>query len=249
MSFSWFSRPMMRSRATGSSSTTTVRILVTPPSLVYLGHGLTVTHLLTITCKLRHWNGDAHQQPALGGLPEFKPVQRPIQVIESRPGIREADAAVEVGQPRRRQSDAVVLNVELEQGAASAGAHGNLARCRPGTNAVLDGVFDEWLQQKVGDQRMQRIGLDVEYHRQTIAEARLFDLQVLREEIELLLQRHFLHADALQRHAQQIAQARDHRIGGFDVAMHQRRDRVERVEEEVRLHLPLQGMESSLDQP
>ena len=81
MSFSWFKSPMMRSRATGSSSTTTVRILVTPPSLVYLGHGLGLSRLLN--CKLRHRNGDAHEQPALGGLPEFKPVQRPIQMIES----------------------------------------------------------------------------------------------------------------------------------------------------------------------
>src|SRR5688572_13018270 len=247
MSFSWFNSPTMRSRATGSSSTTTVRILVTPPSLVYLGHGLGLSRFLT--SKLRHRNGDAHEQTALGGLPEFKPVQRPVQVIESRPGIREPDAAVEVGQPGGRQADAVVLHVEFEQGAVAAGAHGDLPRRGPGTNAVLDGVFDERLQQKVGDQRVQRLGLDVEYHRQTIAEPRLFDFQVLREEIELLLQRHFLHAHALQRHAEQIAQPRDHRVGGVDIAMHQRRNGVQRVEQKVRLHLALQGMQPRFNEP
>src|SRR5687768_2211523 len=181
MSFSWFRSPMMRSRATGSSSTTTVRILVTPPSLVYLGHGLGLSRFLT--SKRRHRNGDAHEQSALGGLPEFKPVQRPIQVIESRPGVRQPDAAVEVSQPRCRETDAVVLDVELEQGAIAAGPHGDLARCGPGSNAMLDGVFDERLQQKVGDECVQRFRVDVEYHSQTIAEPRLFDFQVLRQEI------------------------------------------------------------------
>ena len=170
-------------------------------------------------------------------------------MIEPRPGIRKAHAAIEVSQPRRRQPDAVVLDVEFEHGAIDAGPHGDLARCGPGTNAVLDGIFDERLQQKVGDERVQRLRLDVEYHCQTVAEARLFDLQILGEEVELLLERHFLHADALQRHAQQIAEPRDHGVRGIDVAMHQRRDGVERVEQEVRLHLPLQGVQPRLDQP
>src|SRR5688500_11561109 len=177
MSFSWCKSPMMRSRATGSSSTTTVRILVTPLSTfpparsagkLKLGPGLGLPRFLT--SKLRHRNGDAHEQSALGGLPEFKTVERPVQMIESRPCVRQPDAAVEVSQPRGGQSDAVVLDVELEQRAGAARPHGDLARCGPGTNAVLNGVFDERLQQKVGDQRMQCVGLDVEHHGQTIAD-------------------------------------------------------------------------------
>ena len=52
-----------------------------------------------------------------------------------------------------------------------------------------------------------------------------------------------LRADAIEREAQQIAEPREHRVGGFDVAVHQRRDRVERVEEEVRVQLPLQRLQ------
>ena len=59
---------------------------------------------------------------------------------------------------------------------------------------------------------------------------------------------HFLHADVLQRDAQQIAQLRDHVVGGIDVAVHQRRNRVERVEEEMRLQLPLQRLQLRFDE-
>ena len=38
-------------------------------------------------------------------------------------------------------------------------------------------------------------------------------------------------------------------VGGLDVAVHQRRDRVERVEEEVRLQLPLQRLQLRLGEP
>ena len=60
------------------------------------------------------------EQAALGGLPEFKAVQRPVEMVEPRPGVRQPHAAVEVSQPRRRQPDAVVLDVELEHGAVRA---------------------------------------------------------------------------------------------------------------------------------
>src|SRR6478736_9099371 len=104
-------------------------------------------------------------------------------MIEARPGIREPHAAIEVSQSRRGQPHTVVLNIELEQRAVDARPHGDLSWCGPGTNAVLNGVFDERLQQKVGDECVQRLRLDVEYHCQTVAEARLFDLQVLGEEV------------------------------------------------------------------
>ena len=84
---------------------------------------------------------------------------------------------------------------------------------------------------------------------ETVAEARLLDLEVLGQEVELLLERHFLHADASQREAQQVAEPRQHRVGGVDVAVHQRRDGVQRVEQEMRLQLPLQRLQLRLDQP
>ena len=66
---------------------------------------------------------------------------------------------------------------------------------------------------------------------------------VLGEELELRLERHFLLADALEREPQEIAQPHQRAIGRFHVAVHQRGDRVQRVEEKVRMELLLQRPE------
>ena len=47
----------------------------------------------------------------------------------------------------------------------------------------------------------------------------------------------------MQRHPQQIAQSIDHLIGGVDVRSHQPGNGVERVEQEMRMELPLQRLE------
>ena len=60
---------------------------------------------------------------------------------------------------------------------------------------------------------------------------------------------HLLLAEVLERHAEQIAQPHQRPVGGLDVAVHQRRDRVQRVEQEVRVQLLLQRLELRLDQP
>ena len=115
-------------------------------------------------------------------------------------------------------------------------------------HAVLDRVLDERLQQERGQQRIERLGFDVEPHDQSIGESRLLDFEVLREEIELRLQRAFVLAQVLERHAEQIAEAHQRAIRGVDVAMHQRRNRVQRVEQEVRLQLMLQRGHLRLDE-
>ena len=56
-------------------------------------------------------------------------------------------------------------------------------------------------------------------------------------------------ADVLERQAQQVAEPHQRAVGGLDVPVHQRRDRVQRVEEEVRVQLLLQRRELRLDQP
>ena len=71
----------------------------------------------------------------------------------------------------------------------------------------------------------------------------------MSQEVDLVLERHLLRADAIERQAQQVAQLRQHLVGGVDVAVHQRRDRVQRVEEEVRVELPLQRFELRLGEP
>ena len=73
--------------------------------------------------------------------------------------------------------------------------------------------------------------------------------EVLRRSSELRFERDLLLAEMLQRDSQQIAQPHQHAIGRRDVLVHQRRDRVQRVEEEVRMQLLLQRLQLRFDEP
>ena len=75
------------------------------------------------------------------------------------------------------------------------------------------------------------------------------DLEILGEKVELRLKRDFLLTDVLKGKAQQVAQTRQRAVCGLDVAVHQRGDGVQRVEEEVRMELLLRRLELRLDQP
>ena len=114
---------------------------------------------------------------------------------------------------------------------------------------MLDRVLDERLQDEVRHERVERLGLDVEADNQAVGEARLLDLDVLREEVQFRLQWDFLLADVLERQPQQIAQTHERPVGGLDVAVHQRRNGVQRVEQEVRVELLLERLELSFDEP
>ena len=54
--------------------------------------------------------------------------------------------------------------------------------------------------------------------------------------------------EILERHPQQIAEAHERPVRGLDVPVHQRRDRVQRVEQEMRLQLLLQRRHLRFDQ-
>src|SRR5690349_15629181 len=98
-------------------------------------------------------------------------MRRAVEMLQSRSCIAQPDAPIEVSQTRRRQTDAVVPHLELQQAADSLASNLDLPGRRPRPNAVLDGVFDERLQHKVGNQRVERVRLHVEHYRQTIAKS------------------------------------------------------------------------------
>ena len=54
---------------------------------------------------------------------------------------------------------------------------------------MLDGILDEWLQQQRWHQCPSGVRLDVDVHLQAVAEPHLLDRQVLRHQIDLVLQR------------------------------------------------------------
>ena len=101
----------------------------------------------------------------------------------------------------------------------------------------------------VGTAAVEHLGFDVEQRGKTLAEADLFYLDVFLQEFDLFGETNFGPRRRLERQPQQIAQLREHAFGSGHIAVHQRRDRVQRVEEKVRVQLMLQRLELRFDEP
>ena len=122
---------------------------------------------------------------------ELEPEIRAELVLQPRARRRHADALL---QRRQRVSDRPTPSSRTSIHSLSCSRRAEMSMW-PGPlllgDAVLDRVLDERLQEQGRHERVERLGLDVEPHDQAIGEARLLDLEVLRQEIELRLQRDF----------------------------------------------------------
>ena len=107
-------------------------------------------------------------------------------------------------------------------------------------DAVLEGVLQQRLQQQGGNGACERGAVDVPGQRDPIGKALLHDLRVQLQHADFLAQRRDLLVAPLQRRAQQIGQARQQPIGPRHVDLHQRRDRIQGIEEEMRAQLRLE---------
>ncbi len=76
--------------------------------------------------------------------------------------------------------------------------------------------------------RVERLCLDIEQRGQTIPQTHLLDMDVFVEEFDLLGETNFRPGRRIERQPEQIAEPRDHSFGGGQIAMHQRRDRMQR---------------------
>src|SRR5262245_40884430 len=222
----------IRSRASGSSSTINVLIL-------------SIGFILLLRPKR---NGQADDQSALVPIAQIEVGAGAVKLLQPRAGVGPSDAFFDLRAPGVRQTRAVVAYLKLEFILFEPGR--NLDQPRRGVwrDSVTDGVFDQRLQNQIRHARVERLRLDIHLHLQAISESRLFNLQVAFEKFQLLPKRRLLRTDVLHSQSQQVAQPRDHPLGGFHVAAHQRRDGVQRVEEEMWMQLHFQRLQLSLRQ-
>ena len=82
--------------------------------------------------------------------------------------------------------------------------------------------------------RATRFVRRVDAHLQPILEAHALEIEVLLRERELVVEAHFARVVGGERRAQQIAEIADRFLGEPRILAHEGRDRVERVEQEVR---------------
>ena len=111
---------------------------------------------------------------------------------------------------------------------------------------MADRVLDQRLNEHRRNGGVLHLGSDIHLDLELIAETNLLDLEVMLKKGELFSQRDLLPVLRLQRHAQQIAEMLDHAAGQLRIALHVRRDGIERVEEKMRIELHSQGVEPRL---
>ena len=109
-------------------------------------------------------------------------------------------------------------------------------------------VLHDRLEDEHRHERVARRWFDVDARPKPLAEADLLDLEIAFRERQLVGQPDLLMFAGIERRAQQLADARQRAVRRLDVAVHQLRDRMQRVEEKVRLQLRRQQIHARLHQ-
>src|SRR5688500_8132344 len=104
------------------------------------------------------------------------------------------------------------------------------------------GIFHERLEDQMRNLYVAQLVVDAVRDLETIVEAGLLDLQILRKKLQLRIQRDRLPARVVEAHAQEITQLHEHAVRGIDIREIQHRHCVQRIEQEVRLELHAQRM-------
>ena len=109
--------------------------------------------------------------------------------------------------------------------------------CGPHGETMADRILDERLQNQMRHERESSTVVDLELHRQPFAEACALDVEIRIEARQLLLERHLVLAHTLERQPKQRVKLSEHSLGGFRSLVCELGDRVQTVEQEVRLEL------------
>jgi hypothetical protein len=115
-------------------------------------------------------------------------------------------------------------------------------------DGVHQRVLDERLQDKGRDFRLEQGLVNGPAHREAFAEPHLLDLEIASCEVEFVAERKRGVLGGRQGGAQQLREPHRHALGGGGILAHQRHDRIEGVEQEVRMQLRAERGELGLRQ-
>src|SRR5947199_2582068 len=215
---SFRSSPATRRRPSGSSSTISTRsgscsgIVCGPP----LRRGV-----------IREAN--LHQGAAAFADRERESVPRAVQLREPRARIRQAYAFAH----RARRAATVVAHREHDFAVIPRGAHLYPTRCLHLREPVPKGVFDQWLENEIRDERVVERRLGIDGHIQLTLKANFHDVQISPHHLELAGERDLLLVAIAEGVAQEVAEPRDHPARPRRILIHERRHGVQRIEQEV----------------
>src|SRR5579859_898535 len=161
-----------------------------------------------------------------------------VEDAEALADVAEADAFdVDVGHFFFGDADPIVGNFDLQAAVFAGGAEEDAASFELRRQAVFQAVFDHGLEQHAGDEGFESHFVDffddVEV---VVSEASNFDIEIVVDEGKFFAQGHegFVLA---QEAAEDVAELQDNAAGGVGIDADKRGDRVQSVEEEVRIDL------------
>src|SRR5690606_3601145 len=235
----WLSRSSSRWRASSSSSTISTRmgfLWDMSDSGVHGDTGRAEVGTGVIG------NADLGDDSAAFNRKQIEALRAAVELRKARTGIAQADSLFGAALVSVERWP-VVPDAEHEPLTAPAGVDFDAPGVVHLAHTVLDGVLDERLKNEVGDESRARLGLDVHLDHEPPLEANLHDLEVTLNERQLILERNLLLFGPLERGAQQLAEPGDHAPDAAGVALHQRRNRVQRIEKEMGVQLRTQRRE------
>src|SRR5579863_6200175 len=113
---------------------------------------------------------------------------------------------------------------------------------------MLDRILDQWLQQHARHHHIERRWIEFLYDTQLLtAKADDFDVEIVIDKLEFFAQRSERLA-AVQQPSQNGGQLEDHVASRIWIEAHQRRNRIQRIEQKVRVDLVLQRLHTSVQQ-
>jgi hypothetical protein len=136
-----------------------------------------------------------------------------------------------------------VRDRDLEPRIHQRGRDPNFAGLRIGLDAVPHRVFDQRLQQQRRHEHGAGAFVAGDRETQAIVKTNLLDLEIVANGLELGIERHEPLVQTIEHRVEQRGQPRHHVLRLRGVVLDEREDRIERVEQEVRLQLRLDGHE------
>src|ERR1700745_1642945 len=118
------------------------------------------------------------------------------------------------------------------------GSNVDSATLHPFRDAMLDGILDHRLQDEARNLRRLEVRRNIQRESEPVAESCLLNIEILLRKIEFLGQRNLLAIGVVHHPTKDLAYTNNHSYRRFVALLtHEACDRVQSVEQEVRLNL------------
>src|SRR3984957_3400476 len=175
-----------------------------------------------------------------------------VKHLQSLGNVRHTDShprpAAAFFQLSPTHADPVILDFNNQLRFRDPAPQVNAAAFDLGCQPVFDGIFHQRLQQHAGDYDIERGSGEFLAHSQLVApEAHNFDIEVVVDEFDFVPQGRKSFA-RIQQAAENCSQLEDHVPRHVGVEAHQRRNRIQCIEQKVRIDLVLQSFHVRVQQ-